>query len=75
MAPAVYIDDIVAFPGVPKELYNMLPKFLDWYVKEKKILDDEIYIKDLITYGIAESLLYEAVREFLLKREYTMNFL
>ena len=64
MAPAVYIDDIVAFPGVPKELYNMLPKFLDWYVKEKKILDDEIYIKDLITYGIAESLLDEAVREF-----------
>lgn len=64
MAPAVYIDDIVAFPGVPKELYNMLPKFLDWYVKEKKLLDDEIYIKDLITYGIAESLLDEAVREF-----------
>lgn len=35
MAPAVYIDDIVAFPGVPKELYNMLPKFLTWYAKEK----------------------------------------
>ena len=56
MAPAVYIDDIVAFPGVPKELYNMLPKFLTWYAKEKKLLDDEIYIKDLITYGMAESL-------------------
>ena len=69
MAPAVYIDDIVAFPGVPKELYNMLPKFLDWYVKEKKILDDEIYIKDLITYGIAESLLDEAVREFFTEDE------
>lgn len=64
MAPAIYVDDIVAFPGVPKELYNMLPKFLDWYVKEKKLLDDEIYIKDLITYGIAESLIDEAVREF-----------
>lgn len=64
MAPAVYIDDIVAFPGVPKELYNMLPKFLNWYAKEKNLLDDEIYIKDLITYGIAESLLDEAVREF-----------
>lgn len=64
MAPAVYIDDIVAFPGVPKELYNMLPKFLNWYAKEKNLLDDEICIKDLITYGIAESLLDEAVREF-----------
>lgn len=64
MAPAVYIDGIVAFPGVPKELYNMLPKFLNWYAKEKKLLDDEIYIKDLITYGIAESSLDEAVREF-----------
>ena len=64
MVPAVYIDGIVAFPGVPKELYNMLPKFLNWYTKEKKLLDDEIYIKDLITYGIAESSLDEAVREF-----------
>lgn len=75
MAPAVYIDDIVAFPGVPKELYNMLLKFLDWYVKEKKILDDEIYIKDLITYGIAESLLYEAVREFFTEEGIYYEFL
>lgn len=75
MAPAVYIDDIVAFPGVPKELYNMLPKFLDWYVKEKKILDDEIYIKDLITYGIAESLLSEAVREFFTEEGIYYEFL
>lgn len=75
MAPAVYIDDIVAFPGVPKELYNMLPKFLDWYVKEKKILDDEIYIKDLITYGIVESLLYEAVREFFTEEGIYYEFL
>lgn len=75
MAPAVYIDNIVAFPGVPKELYNMLPKFLDWYVKEKKILDDEIYIKDLITYGIAESLLYEAVREFFTEEGIYYEFL
>lgn len=75
MAPAVYIDDIVAFPGVPKELYNMLPKFLDWYVKEKKLLDDEIYIKDLITYGIAESLLDEAVREFFTEEGIYYEFL
>lgn len=75
MAPAVYIDNIVAFPGVPKELYNMLPKFLTWYVKEKKLLDDEIYIKDLITYGIAESLLDEAVREFFTEEGIYYEFL
>lgn len=75
MAPAVYIDDIVAFPGVPKELYNMLPKFLNWYVKEKNLLDDEIYIKDLITYGMAESLLDEAVREFFTEEGIYYEFL
>lgn len=75
MAPAVYIDDIVAFPGVPKELYNMLPKFLTWYAKEKKLLDDEIYIKDLITYGMAESLLDEAVREFFTEEGIYYEFL
>ncbi len=75
MAPAVYIDDIVAFPGVPKELYNMLPKFLTWYTKEKKLLDDEIYIKDLITYGMAESLLDEAVREFFTEEGIYYEFL
>lgn len=75
MAPAVYIDDIVAFPGVPKELYNMLPKFLTWYTKEKKLLDDEIYIKDLITYGMAESLLDEAIREFFTEEGIYYEFL
>lgn len=75
MAPAVYVDDIVAFPGVPKELYNMLPKFLNWYAKEKKLLDDEIYIKDLITYGMAESLLDEAVREFFTEEGIYYEFL
>ena len=37
MAPAVYIDGIVCFPGVPIELYDMFPKFLKWYSEEKKI--------------------------------------
>lgn len=75
MAPAIYIDDIAAFPGVPRELYNMLPKFLDWYAKEKNILDDEIYIKDLITYGIPESSLDEAVREFFTEEGVYYEFL
>lgn len=75
MAPAVYIDDIVAFPGVPRELYNMLPKFLDWYTKEKNLIDDEIYIKDLITYGMPESILDKEVREFFTEEGIYYEFL
>lgn len=75
MAPAVYIDGIVAFPGVPKELYNMLPKFLKWYVKEKNLISDEIYIKDLITYGMPESVIDESVREFFTEEGIYYEFL
>ena len=64
MAPAIYIDGIAAFPGVPRELYNMFPKFISWYSKEKKLLKDGIYIKDILTFGMAESLLDESIREF-----------
>lgn len=64
MAPAVYIDGIAAFPGVPKELYDMLPKFLKWYSKEKNIDTDEIYIRDILTFGLAESLLDQEIRDF-----------
>lgn len=63
MAPAIYIDGIAAFPGVPKELYNMFPKFISWYSKEKHLADDSIYIKDILTFGMAESLLDEAIRD------------
>lgn len=64
MAPAIYIDGIAAFPGVPKELYNMLPKFLKWYSKEKNIDTDGIYIRDILTFGLAESLLDQEIRNF-----------
>jgi len=64
MAPAIYIDGIAAFPGVPKELYDMLPKFLKWYSKEKNIKTDGIYIRDILTFGIAESLLNQEIRDF-----------
>ena len=63
MAPAIYIDGIAAFPGVPKELYNMFPKFISWYSREKHLADDSIYIKDLITFGMPESLLDESIRD------------
>jgi len=62
MAPAVYIDGIAAFPGVPRELYNMLPKFLNWYSKEMKLTDDNIYIKDILTFGIGESVLDDKLK-------------
>lgn len=63
MAPAIYIDRIVAFPGVPRELYDMFPKFLNYYIKEQNINIDKIYIKDLLTFGIAESLLDDAISD------------
>lgn len=75
MAPAIYIDGIAAFPGVPKELYNMFPKFIKWYAEEKKLLTDEIYIKDLITFGMAESLIDEAVRDLFDEKDIYYEFL
>lgn len=62
MAPAIYIDGIAAFPGVPRELYDMFPKFLSYYVEEKK-WKHEIYIKDIITYGLPESVLEHTIKE------------
>lgn len=75
MAPAIYINGIAAFPGVPRELYNMFPKFINWYAKEYDLLQDEIYIKDIITYGIAESLIDEAVRDLFTENGIYYEFL
>ena len=75
MAPAIYIDGISAFPGVPRELYNMLPKFLEWYDKEKHLVKDKIYIKDLLTYGIGESLLDEKVKDLFTEEGIRYEFL
>lgn len=64
MANGIFVDNIAIFPGVPRELYNLLPKFLKWY-KGNGYLEnvDEIYIKDLITVGIPESVLEERVKK------------
>lgn len=75
MAPAVYIDGIVCFPGVPEELYDMFPKFLKWYEKEKNLNTDEIYIKDLITYGIAESHLDSLISDLFTEEGIEYEFL
>lgn len=75
MAPAVYINDIVCFPGVPVELYDMFPKFLKWYSNEKKLDIDEIYIRDLVTYGIAESHLDAQIKDLFIYKGIEYEFL
>ena len=75
MAPAVYIDGIVCFPGVPIELYDMFPKFLKWYSKEKNLKSDEIFIKDLIVYGMAESILDNKINDLFTEEGIEYEFL
>lgn len=74
MAPAVYIDGMVAFPGFPNELKNMFPKFLKYYVKENN-LKTQIYIKDIITYGIGESVLETTVKDLFTEGDIFYEFL
>ncbi|MCY7008294.1 CinA family nicotinamide mononucleotide deamidase-related protein [Fusobacterium simiae] len=74
MAPAVYVDGLVAFPGFPNELKNMFPKFLKYYVKENN-LKSQIYIKDIITYGIGESTLEIAVKDLFTEGDIFYEFL
>jgi nicotinamide-nucleotide amidase len=74
MAPAIYIEGIAAFPGVPKELYNMFPKFLEFYFGNEKNRN-EIYIKDLLFLGIPESHLENEIKEFFTDKNITYEFL
>ena len=74
MAPAVYVDGLVAFPGFPNELKNMFPKFLKYYVKENN-LKSQIYIKDIITYGIGESVLETTVKDLFTEEDIFYEFL
>ena len=75
MARAFFIEDIVCFPGVPRELYDMFPKFLEWYTKENKINVNNIFIKDLITYGIPESHLDDMIKYFFTEAGIEYEFL
>lgn len=56
MCKGIYVDKIAAFPGVPRELYNLFPKFLKLLIAQKK-LEKNIYIKDILIWGIPESVL------------------
>ena len=74
IATAVYVDGLVAFPGFPNELKNMFPKFLKYYVKENN-LKTQIYIKDIITYGIGESTLENTVKDLFTEEGIFYEFL
>ena len=75
MAPAFYIDGIAAFPGVPRELYNMFPKFLKFYTEKFCVDLDPIYIKDIIVSGIPESILEEKIKEYFIDPNIEYEFL
>ncbi len=75
MAPGIFVEGIAAFPGVPRELYNLLPKFLKWYSSEFMKEIDSIYIKDIITVGISESILEERVKILFTEEDIYYEFL
>ncbi|MBZ4683834.1 MAG: nicotinamide-nucleotide amidase [Fusobacteriaceae bacterium] len=64
IAPGFYINKIAAFPGVPIELKNLFPKFLS-FLKEKYDLNKELYIKDILFWQIAESILENDILEII----------
>lgn len=74
MAPAIFIDGIACFPGFPNELKNMFPKFLEYFSK-KNNLKSEIYIKDIITYGLGESVLEARVKDVFTEEKIFYEFL
>lgn len=74
MAPAIFIDGIAAFPGVPRELYNMFPKFLKYY-SQMRNLRSEMYMRDLLVWGIPESHLDEKLKDLFTHDEIHYEFL
>ena len=72
MAPGIYIEGIAAFPGVPRELHDIFPRILEYYVREKN-LTDEMYIRDILVWGIPESHLDQSLKIFLQMEIFTMN--
>ncbi|MGL5088820.1 MAG: CinA family nicotinamide mononucleotide deamidase-related protein [Cetobacterium sp.] len=75
MAPGFFIDGIAAFPGVPKELYKMFPKFIQYYTDKYCEKIDPVYIKDLIVSGIPESILEEKIKVFFIEPNIEYEFL
>lgn len=74
IAPAFYCDGIAAFPGVPVELKNMFPKFLD-YIKKEFVLNEKLIIRDFAVWGIPESTLEEKIIEHFIDDKVFLEFL
>ncbi|MBN1469919.1 MAG: CinA family nicotinamide mononucleotide deamidase-related protein [Fusobacteriaceae bacterium] len=74
IAPAFFIENISAFPGVPMELKNMFPKYLT-YIKEKFKLNEKLIVKDYIVWGIPESLLEEKIKDYFTDDRVFLEFL
>ena len=74
IAPAFYIDGISAFPGVPVELENMFPKYLD-YLKKEFGLNKKLIIRDFIVWGIPESTLEEKIIGYFNDQKVFLEFL
>lgn len=72
MAPAIYTEKFALFPGVPRELKNMFPKFLKLIV-DKKV--DPIYIKDILVVGIPESIIEEKIKKYFVEKNIEYEFL
>ncbi|BDU50030.1 competence/damage-inducible protein A [Haliovirga abyssi] len=66
-APAFLIDDIAVFPGVPSEVKETFPKFLNMYFKDKE--KKEMYIKDILVWGLPESELEEKIYDIILNEK------
>ncbi len=74
IAPGFYSENIAAFPGVPRELKNLFPKFLD-YIKKENSLENSLIIRDLIVFGIPESILEEKIIGLFEDNYITIEFL
>ncbi|MFK4785880.1 CinA family nicotinamide mononucleotide deamidase-related protein [Fusobacterium sp. MFO224] len=75
MASGMYISGIACFPGVPRELYDLFPRFLKWYSEKKKLEIDKVYIRNLLTYGIPESYLNNKLKRFFTNTNIDYEFL
>lgn len=74
IAPAFYKDGLAAFPGVPLELKNTFPKFIDYLLKKFDIKKN-IQIRDLLVFDIPESILEEKIIHIFKKKLVNLEFL
>lgn len=61
MCKGIKIKNIALFPGVPRELKDLFPKYLE-EIKKEYNLKTNILIEDLLIYGIPEAELEERIK-------------